>query len=215
MQTSSAPKATAHIQGGPLWASKTPPFRRPLGANQSLSPVVVVVDRRLGGLGLRARLVVVHLCDLRGVGRVLRPLVLPRADEAREAQRDTLSRIDHADGGGVHGRDGEVGREHLPHLLGLKPHVGRREVAALGQPVVLARLRDDVLVEALGQLLQRLGLGLGLLGFGFGLGSGLGLGLRIGSGVGVGVGVGLTCSASSLKPVPILHMHWYSSSISL
>ena len=58
----------------------------------------------------------------------------------------------------MHGRDGEVGREHLPHLLGLKPHVGR-EVAALGQPVVLARLRDHVLVEALGQLLQRLGLG--------------------------------------------------------
>ena len=74
----------------PCAASNT--CARPASARSSLrsSPVVVVVDRRLGGLGLRARLVVVHLRDLRRVGRVLRPLVVARADEAREAQRDAL-----------------------------------------------------------------------------------------------------------------------------
>lgn len=96
--------------------------------------------RRLGPLLVR-ELVSVHLRDLRRVGRVLGLLVVARADVARKAQRDALRLVDVARGRAVLRRDGEVRREHLPHLRQSRVESQARNAA--GGAIAAARGRRE------------------------------------------------------------------------
>ena len=63
-------------------------------------------------------------------------VVAPAAGEAREAQGQPGVLLEPAPAGGVVGREGQLGGEHLEHQAGLEPHVG---VAAGVDPGAAAR----------------------------------------------------------------------------